>query len=407
MTDATAIDWQNVLLTSPVGVFLGNAPKKPRAKLGYDHAFFIDDAIIFVLTAEKYEPAIADDVTGELLKQSHVELANALLKQHSKALKNIPKDWQEKLSLVATQRPDKYDDKELPKVYFVGLVGVSTTIDGVQYCVNHELNHQFFHEDCVFDLDDEATILQAFSWQDWHALLEHLPSASDLLAFLKYHRQALVGLTPFESAAQLAKTFLHDPVYFQRAWQVEKQLQKQDFMVRVSPPIKESVYKKQDSIDALVARQQAVAPLWVKAVERMVARQQAAELPVPWWVVQQLLLQSGYTRMNIIETVLAFKGATFGQKQEGSVSHEHSYHRLGQHFVVVIYGQHPDSDLHAQRIYETHKSILQNIDEQLSGVAVQDLFLLGFDLSKTDDEGNIHVMMDVYYEPSKQRTPTA
>lgn len=51
---------------------------------------------------------------------------------------------------------------------------------------------------------------------------------------------------------------------------------KQDFMVRVSIPIKEAIYKKYERIKTLVAHQIMTSPLWTQAVLRMKTRQENA-----------------------------------------------------------------------------------------------------------------------------------
>lgn len=380
--DTKANDWQDILTKNLLGIFLTDNSNTNQAF--YPYTFLIDDAVIFVMTADSHQ--FDTDLTK-------AQIFDLLLQQHQNFLNHIPKHWQNKLSFVKTQHPNKYDDAHLPKVYFIAIV-----TDGLLSCI--DFNDKKLEQQSFFT--DKTTLLQVLSWQDWQAMLDILPSPTDVLAFLKYHRQALLTSTPFDNVTTLVYDFLHDPVYFQRAWRVEKELLKQDFMVRVSIPIKEAIYKKYERIKTLVAHQIMTSPLWTQAVLRMKTRQENAGFFVPDWLIQKLLWQCGYTRMSIVDAVLGFQNLSFDEKQIGKVSHVHSYHRLGQHFVVVIYGQDPKSDLHANNIVKVYEAILQNVDEQLLAIPMQDLFLLGFDLSKTDESGNIHVLMDVYYMPSRQ-----
>lgn len=382
MTDSKANDWQDILTKSPLGIFLTD--NSHISQNFYPYAFLVDETMIFVMPTDRHH------FDAGLTK---TQIFDLVFQKHQNFLNHISKNWQNKLSFVKTQHPNKYDDTHLPKVYFIAIV-----TDDLLSCI--DFNDKKLEQQSFFT--DKTTLLQVLSWQDWQAMLDILPSPTDVLAFLKYHRQALLTSTSFDNVTTLVYDFLHDPVYFQRAWQVEKELLKQDFMVRVSIPIKEAIYKKHERIKTLVAHQIMTSPLWTQAVLRMKTRQENAGFFVPDWLIQKLLWQCGYTRMSILDAVLGFQNLSFDEKQIGKVSHVHSYHRLGQHFVVVIYGQDPKSDLHADNIVKVYEAILQNVDEQLLAIPMQDLFLLGFDLSKTDESGNIHVLMDVYYMPSRQ-----
>lgn len=412
MTDTTSntdqlssIDWQQQLTASSLALYQINPPKKPRTRLIYDYALQIGDTTLFVLTADKpskHTPASSNhqDIDPHALRSDYIALANELQKRHQKALKNIPPEHHALTAQARKMRNDKYDAAQLPKAYFVGLMGVTWQHGDGHYCVDYPLNDVFFHEDCVFDLDNSDTLIQMFSLYDWVETLKALPSPSDFVAFLKYHRQAIVNQHHFASSAALAHQFMHDAVFFQRAWHVEKQLQKHNVMVRVSPPIKESVYKKQASIDALIVRQTALSPLWVRLLERLVERLEAKGQAIEWELIKTLLLQSGYTRMKLVEFILSYQSLNHEQKQEGIITHEHSYHAFGTHFSLVIYGQNPKSDLHAEQIFLSHQSILTAIDDQLD-TNTKELFLLGIDLSKTNEAGDVVVSMDVYYQQSR------
>lgn len=388
------IDFQAMIDQSPLVHFQVDVPKKIGTRSTYDYAFELDDTIIYMMVEACHIEDIYQDIDQQ--RRAYVHLTHQLLKRHQKTLGNITEEHHARLEAVDKQHPEVYNPANLPKVYFVGLAGVSGVIHDTIYSLDYGLNSAFFHDECVFDLDNQSTLMQVFSLNDWQRLLDFLPSPSDLLAFLKYHRQSLVEQTLFDDSPALAQSFLHSPMFFQRAWQVEQHLKQHDLLVHSSSFIQET-----SDINQLVAQQTTLSPLWNKLIEGLIARQQSMGGEINWWVIRTLLLQSGYTRMKILASVLAQQNATFGQKQEGMVRHEHSYHRFGYHFAVVIYGQHPSSDLHPEQIYATYKTILNTLDDQIYDKDMQGLFLLGFDLSKTDEQGNIQVMMDVYYQPSR------
>lgn len=211
-----------------------------------------------------------------------------------------------------------------------------------------------------------------------------LPSVADILAYLT----AL-----YWDDDLMPQAFLRSPSYYQRAWRVQKKLQQMDFMARVDPLIKEAVYKKQDSLDFLATRQPLLSGFWDKAVWRWLANNSAAKSKA---IAKALLIQCGYTRLKIIEFILAYSDANVQQKQAGLLSYEHSYHRFGSQFVLVIYGLDKSSELHKDYIATHYQDILSHIKNQIISNELKELFLLGFDLSQKDDEGNYQVLMDVY-----------
>lgn len=269
MTDSKANDWQDILTKSPLGIFLTD--NSHISQNFYPYAFLVDETMIFVMPTDRHH------FDAGLTK---TQIFDLVFQKHQNFLNHISKNWQNKLSFVKTQHANKYDDTHLPKVYFIAIV-----TDDLLSCI--DFNDKKLEQQSFFT--DKTTLLQVLSWQDWQAMLDILPSPTDVLAFLKYHRQALLTSTSFDNVTTLVYDFLHDPVYFQRAWQVEKELLKQDFMVRVSIPIKEAIYKKHERIKTLVAHQIMTSPLWTQAVLRMKTRQENAGFFVPDWLIQKLL----------------------------------------------------------------------------------------------------------------------
>lgn len=226
--------------------------------------------------------------------------------------------------------------------------------------------------------------IHLFSPQSWRALFDFMPSASDFLLWL-WFREQHAGSDP-----TLWQTLLDLPLFYQRAWQVEKQLQKLDYLPRVSDPIKASIYKKQDSISALKQRLLDCSPLYHRLVGRYLASH-----PDP--VLARLFyMQSLYTQMKIVEFVLSYSTLTDSQKRQGIIIHEHAYHRLGQHFVLIIYGQ-DDDELNPAFLALNHRHIINHFLAQLKPNGVTSVTILAFDLSQKTPSGDIDVIMHVFY----------
>lgn len=364
---------------------------EPRLAQHYDFVLTIGDFTVFVLTA--WQRCLQLDDVDEL-KRQHIKLANELMRRHNKALSTLPKHYLNKVADCETMG-DEYDHANLSKIYFVGILGLSTVFeDGNEYFVDYDLSSSFFYEDCVFDLDNIGNVLQVFTIKDWQNLLTYLPSPTDFCAFLKYYGKNLVAFNEFNSAVQLAQEFVVSDEYFDRVKSVEKALARLNLSV-----------ENNDHSKAYATRQQELSPFWQKSVERLINRQQSAGANIDWRVIRKLILQCGYTRLKIVEFVLSYANTTAQERYEGLVQHEHSYHKLGQHFVLVIYGQDPASELSAQYIAANYASILTHIDDNLEGQHIDDLFLLGFDLSYIDEDGDIVVQLDVFYQQSRWYKP--
>lgn len=292
----------------------------------------------------------------------HFLSKHSLLKQIFDTPTKIPKNTPPKKPQT-TPKSLRIDEKAIQPIYLLA-------IDGENHLLTDGLG--------VIQGFDEAAFIDALS----------LPSASDFVAFLAY-RQSLLQNGLGVDCVEAAQSFMRSPAFFQRAWHTEKQLQKYDYMVRVSPAIKSAIYKNQSVIKNLVERQCALTPLWHRMVARLLDKTGDVAL------AQKLQAQSGYTAMKIVEFVLDYQNFDVMQKAEGKISHEHSYHRVGQHFVLVICGTNQSSELSLQSLQQSHHTILAHYQKELIH-KVKEVFLLGFDLSQKDEHGNIMVNMEVW-----------
>lgn len=226
--------------------------------------------------------------------------------------------------------------------------------------------------------------IHIFDKKSFQALDNLIPSASDLLLWL-WFREQNTG-----SDSNLWQILLESSLFYQRAWQVEKQLQKLDYLSRISDPIKASIYKKQDSIIALKKRLLDCSPLYHRLISRYLEQN-----PDPT-LAKLLYLQSLYTQMKIVEFIVSYGTLTDEQKRQGVIAHEHAYHRLGQHFVLVIYGQ-DDDELNPNFFEVNHRHIIAHFLAELKPKGVTTLTVLAFDLSKKTPNGDIDVNMHVFY----------
>lgn len=391
------VDWQRILQRGMLDIFAIPVPKKPKTRLNYDFAFQIGNVTLLLLVGDIEVPHTAGVIDEDNYQTYFVNLAQQLAQRHKKCLKNLPSELLEKISQNQTLNPSKYDSKNIPSVFFIALSSLVSHFDGQKFYLGYEFNSPFFDEKFVFDRENESQVLQFFSLQEWQALLECF-TPTDFTSFLKYHRHAMLDSQLANSSITLAEKFLQDRVFFERAWQVEKALQKFDFLPRVSPQIKQAIYKDSKSTEQLRQRLQRVGQFWLPLIEELIHRQEKAQRPISLELVQRLALQSSYTRLKILEPVLAYPQLSDEQKQAGLLYHEHSYHDLGQHFIVIIYGSNPSSDFYPMQVYQHYREILQNIADKLPKKGIHELFLLGFNLLHKDTDNNPFIEMDVFYQ---------
>ncbi|WP_261863626.1 hypothetical protein [Psychrobacter sp. JCM 18900] len=178
---------------------------------GYDFVFEFSGATIYLLVNTVVMQANRQEVDNARVREWRKEVVNQLIKRHAQI-------YQKNDSLVV-DRSTVTTDKT---VYFIGLTSLSINHQNDQsghssYAVGYEYGSRFFAEDCVLDLDDEQSILQVFSHQNFVDILNQLVTPSDLTTFLDFHRRQLSNFASFQNESTLLKQFLQSPDFHQRA----------------------------------------------------------------------------------------------------------------------------------------------------------------------------------------------
>src|SRR5699024_5338923 len=289
------------------------------------------------------------DVVNQLIKQ-HAQLY--LKNEQALAYQNDSKN-QSKTKLTSDQTADK-------AIYFIGLTALSVQhqeiaeinaeknnaqnlyqnryqnsyrnsqqskpVETASYAVGYEYGSQFFAEDCVLDLDDEESVLQVFSYQNFTEILKQLVTPSDLTAFLDFHRRKLAGFEAFQDESTLLAQFLQSPDFHQRAIEVQKQLVSHNLIAEIEPRLLKAAEPEQTEFaQALMAEIQKNTRMWYKLFNSLVRACYDVCTPWPKEQVDILVDESMYTYACLVEKILAHRTIDQDSRWNGYVRHEHSY----------------------------------------------------------------------------------
>src|SRR5699024_2002352 len=170
----------------------------PEYLQGYDFVFEFSNAVVYLIVNDVTIQADRQDIDSTQVRTWKKEVVNQLIKQHAQLyLKNeqaLAYQNDSKNQSITKLTSDQTVDKA---IYFIGLTALSVQhqeiaeknaaqnlyqnsyqnsyrnsqqskpVETASYAVGYEYGSQFFAEDCVLDLDDEESVLQVFSYQNF------------------------------------------------------------------------------------------------------------------------------------------------------------------------------------------------------------------------------------------------
>ncbi|MGO2562020.1 MAG: hypothetical protein ACTH76_11835, partial [Psychrobacter sp.] len=231
----------------------------PQKFQGYDFVFEFSDATIYFLVNTVVRQANKKEVDSAKVREWRKEVVNELIKRHAQVYHKNDK-------LVAA-RSTSIADK---KTYFIGLTSLSISHQDEQsglssYAVGYEYGSRFFAEDCVLDLDNEQSVLQVFSYQNFADILSQLVTPSDLTTFLDFHRDQLASFSSFKNESTLLKQFLQSPDFHQRAIDVQERLIDNELIDQIELRLRKVSEPNQTVFaNALMAEIQKYTRMWYK-----------------------------------------------------------------------------------------------------------------------------------------------
>ena len=360
---------------------------------GHDFVFEFSGATIYLLVNTVVMQANRQEVDNPRVREWRKEVVNQLIKRHAQI-------YQKNDSLIVDRNTVTTDKA----VYFIGLTSLSINHQDDKsghssYAVGYEYGSRFFAEDCVLDLDDEQSILQVFSHQNFVDILNQLVTPSDLTTFLDFHRRQLSSFALFQNESTLLKQFLQSPDFHQRAIRVQEQLIDNELIEQVELRLLKAVEPNQTVYaDALMAEMQKNTGMWFKLFNSVLERYHEAGTHLPNDQVDILVDESMYTYACLVEKILAYRTMDQDSRWNGYVRHEHSYHVFGRHYLMVFYAQDDSSSLSAENVRLSYKDLLSDINVQLQEPVMDDLFLLGVEFRPCENSVNTEVYLDIFHQ---------
>ena len=402
----------------------------PEYLQGYDFVFEFSNAVVYLIVNDVTIQADRQDIDSAQVRTWRKEVVNQLIKQHAQLYLKNDKALAYKDESKNKSKNESASDTTADKaIYFIGLTALSVQhqdiaeknsaqstyhnsyqnsyrnshqskpAEAVSYAVGYEYGSQFFAEDCVLDLDDEESVLQVFSYQNFTEILKQLVTPSDLTAFLDFHRGKLTGFEAFQDESTLLVQFLQSPDFHQRAIKVQEQLVSHDLIAQIEPRLLKAAEPEQaEFAKALMAEIQKNTRMWYQLFNSLVRERYDAGTPLPKEQVDILVDESMYTYACLVEKILAHRTIDQDSRWNGYVRHEHSYNVFGRHYLMVFYAQDDNSSLSADKVRAGHQDLLFELNAQMQQPVMQDLFLIGVDVRPCENSVNTEVHLDAFHQ---------
>ena len=402
----------------------------PEYLQGYDFVFEFSNAVVYLIVNDVTIQADRQDIDSAQVRTWRKDVVNQLIKQHAQLYLKNDKALAYKDESKNKSKNESASDTTADKaIYFIGLTALSVQhqdiaeknsaqstyhnsyqnsyrnshqskpAEAVSYAVGYEYGSQFFAEDCVLDLDDEESVLQVFSYQNFTEILKQLVTPSDLTAFLDFHRGKLTGFEAFQDESTLLVQFLQSPDFHQRAIKVQEQLVSHDLIAQIEPRLLKAAEPEQaEFAKALMAEIQKNTRMWYQLFNSLVRERYDAGTPLPKEQVDILVDESMYTYACLVEKILAHRTIDQDSRWSGYVRHEHSYNVFGRHYLMVFYAQADNSSLSADKVRAGHQDLLFELNAQMQQPVMQDLFLIGVDVRPCEDSVNTEVHLEAFHQ---------
>lgn len=384
LSETNRFDWRGLVEQSFLSLYQDRTTNIDM-KCGYDLVFRFRQANLYVLIHDEIFETDSPDIQTMLIREKYYKVVNQIIKRHHK----LQKKYQQQLGLNST-----FTNIKKPVNYYIGLTSLAVSYQGKPYSIDCKLGSSFFQEDFVLDLDNKQRVIQIFNASSMLKMLQMLQTPIDFLSFINFYQSALINFTEFEHEIELANQYLQQGIFLENVQLVEKRLVEIELLDEVGSDDIIAEGKKAGSYHRLIDTMYQCSKIWVKLLIKLNKKMKGD-------IDRQLLVkldeQSMYTRMKIIEEILNFAHQPETLQQQGYMRHQHAYHQFGQHFVLIFYGLQENAQLSQAYTQQHHEIILQDLSNHPQLSNVDEIFLLGFDMSHHTEEGDIDVQMDAYH----------
>ena len=385
---AASFDWNAMFHRTFLSVYLNKTdplvgPEK------FDYVFKIGNQLLYVMTHEQMVTVESPNVAKSMLAEIRQQAAT-----------HINKRFQQLVTKV--ELPVVEAAQEVQNIHYIGLTSLTLVHQGKGYQVEHEFGSTFFQGESALDLEDKTKVLQLFSLNSFYQLLQLLQTPNDVLSYFDYHLTQLLNSNDFKGELELAKQFLNSPSFYHRAVAVQQKLVEIGLLEKVETRLTNIINhngpQSSRELEELTQKLQSHATIFQKLLNGATKRRHEAGETIPLEEVKILVAESMYTRLSIIEEMMAYESRSREECLSGYLCHQHSYNDFGNHYVIVVYGLDHQAQYSKQWLQQNYESLLSDINAQLQDPAMKEYFVLGFDMSNDDGKGNVTVLMDVYHQ---------
>ena len=279
--------------------------------------------------------------------------------------------------------------------------------------LEHNFPARYFMEDLIIDMSDNGQLLQIFGWHDWQSILTALHTPCELWRFLRYRleqlQQSAISHVPsFESEEASINNFLNSSTLFTQAIAIDNALIKYGMQDAPNAAlIAMALAQKNHSPTSQMYQQhmQQAAILWSQLSSQMIAtvsekfiakksREQQTELS--HWQ-QQILDESLFSRHELVRTLYRHPKQQQSLQQQGYVVHQHSYERLGRHYVLIFYAQDAEGQHSKKAIQPNLAKIALDVATRLPIAELHHVIVLGIDFITEDKDSFMDI--DLWIQP--------
>ena len=289
-------------------------------------------------------------------------------------------------------------------------VNSDTSIDHQHHNHNHNasaMSMSFATKEVIEQLSADAkasgVVLQVFGRQDWLQILATLQTPNELWRLLDYHKAALqkafVNAKPsFASEQTLLSQFMASPAIYTQALTIDNALIKygiQDEPNSRLVAMSLAQRNKAATTKRFHEQMRQASILWYQLSAQMLSESSSAR-QLPFWQ-RQLLAESLFSRYELIRTLYQHPSRSMEQQQTGYVVHQHSYENLGQHYVLIFYGQQSDGKQSREALAPNLATIAKDVSTRLPIAELHHVIVLGIEFIV--EAADTFIDIDLFIQP--------
>ena len=293
-------------------------------------------------------------------------------------------------------------------------INSDTSIDHQHRSHNHNHNHNassmsmsFATKEVIEHLSADAkasgVVLQVFGRQDWLQILATLQTPNELWRLLDYHKAALQKAfvnaeSSFASEQTLLSQFMASPAIYTQALTIDNALIKygiQDEPNSRLVAMSLAQRNKAATTKRFHEQMRQASILWYQLSAQMLSESSSAR-QLPFWQ-RQLLAESLFSRYELIRTLYQHPSRSMEQQQTGYVVHQHSYENLGQHYVLIFYGQQSGGKQSREALAPNLATIAKDVSTRLPIAELHHIIVLGIEFIV--EAADTFIDIDLFIQP--------